>query len=110
MYFVPLNEQETVIQFSRKDSTVSVWTSDSTQINRMDKLVEAEGSLWECVDVGYANMDGERSIVTKEYRGDKGLLTIRAKKKQLTDEQKAKIAGLARKLPKGKDSSPSEDN
>lgn len=110
MFFVPINEQETVIRYSRRESTVTVWTSDSSQMARMDKIVNSDGSQWECVDVGYVNMDGERSIVSKEYRGDKNLLTIRAKKKQLSDEQRAKLADKARQLPKKKDSNHSEDN
>ena len=106
MFYVPVSEQETVIQYSRNDPNVTVWTSDSTQMNRMDKLVETDGSLWKCIDIGYANVDGKRSIISKEYRGQKALLTIRAKRNQLTDEQKKNMAQNAKRFLKGKEKTP----
>ena len=37
---VPLEEQETVIQFNRTDSHATIYTSDSTMITKLDHLCE----------------------------------------------------------------------
>lgn len=50
---IPVNEQETVVQFSRDSDVCSIWTSDTTIMTKLDKLAESdEVSEWKCIDVG----------------------------------------------------------
>lgn len=46
---IPVNEQETTIQFNRDESIVNIWTSDSTVMTKLDKLANDSESPWECV-------------------------------------------------------------
>ena len=110
MFHVPIREQETVIQFYRNDPGVKVWTSDTTQMNRMDKLVADPDSSWVLKEEGYTNLDGERSLVSKEYYGLKSLITIRAKKRQYTEEQKRRFIENLPVQANLQDSNPPEDN
>lgn len=84
---IPIHEQETVIQISRDSDKMRIWTSDSTMMTRLDKLVSSS-SEWSCT--GENKIDGD--ICDKEYTADKGLLTFRSSRRKLTDEQKAEFA------------------
>ena len=97
---VLIEEQETVINFSRTDGYATVWTSDTTVMNKLDKLCE-RSDLYDLVDTGKSILDGE--ITSKTYRvKDKSLVSFRAKKmergsRQMTDEQRqAMVEHLAR--------------
>lgn len=82
---IPVSEQETTIQFSRDLDTAYIWTSDSTIMTKLDKLVETSG-CWKIEDVGRVN--GE--VVSKEYSTLKRLISFRAKptERVMTEEQK----------------------
>ena len=41
-YFVPLEEQETVIQFDRNGTVCHVYTTDSTVMTKLDKRVKQD--------------------------------------------------------------------
>ena len=109
MFHVPVDEQETVITFSRTSEECLVWTSDKTVMTKLDKLAENPDSPWECIDMGCTNFDGEGNILTKEYKGLKSLLTFREKKKQLSDAQREKQAEFLRELSRKSDFNPLED-
>ena len=71
---VGIEEQETHISYMRDESYAKVYTSDSTQMTRLDKLC-------------------------KSYLiSDKGLISFRAKKREMTEEQKRIAADRMRKL------------
>lgn len=38
---IPTNEQETVVQYGRNGETMTIYTSDSTQMTRLDKITAA---------------------------------------------------------------------
>lgn len=95
-YNVPLEEQETIIQFNRTDKSATIYTSDSTVMTKLDKL---------CVSSpDYYKLDREETedgnVVGKFYKlADKTRISFRTKKSEriLTDEQKKVIAdNLAR--------------
>ena len=91
MSSVAYDEQETVINFSRRDNEATVWTSDTTVMTKLDKLCESSDS-YHLVDVGKALLGGE--VVSKTYTiTDKSLISFRAKKverevRPMTDEQR----------------------
>lgn len=97
---VLVEEQETVINFSRADDYATVWTSDTTVMTKLDNLCE-KSDKYVLVDTGKSILDGE--IISKTYRvKDKTLVSFRGKKmergsKEMTDEQRrAMIEHLAR--------------
>lgn len=83
---IPTNEQETVVQYDRNGDTMTIYTSDSTQMTRLDKIYKRSREHRQA---------GE--VVAVEYKADKRLLSYRSKivKKSLTDEQRA---GLSAKM------------
>lgn len=48
---IPVTEQETTVSFSRDSDTASVWTSDSTVMTKLDKLVESNPELIRSVKI-----------------------------------------------------------
>lgn len=77
---IPTSEQETVVQYDRNGETMTVYTTDSTQITRLDKIYQRHKEHKQA---------GE--VVAVEYVVDKKLLSYRSKrvKPVLSDEQRA---------------------
>lgn len=77
---IPTSEQETVIQYDRNGETMTVYTTDSTQITRLDKIYQRHKEHKQA---------GE--VVAVEYVVDKKLLSYRSKRVKpiLSDEQRA---------------------
>ena len=93
---ISLEEQETVIQYSRTDKEATIYTSDSTVMTKLDKL---------CVSAPeYYKLDREETqdgkVVGKFYKlADKTRISFRKNKTErvLTEEQKQRLAdNLAR--------------
>ena len=63
---ISVDEQETVIQFNRNEKTMTIYTSDTTTMTRLNKLYPIVKS-----DV----VDGK--IVAKTYLAEKRLLSFR---------------------------------
>lgn len=76
---IPTSEQETVVQYDRNGETMTIYTSDTTQMTRLDKIYSRHKEHRQA---------GE--VVAVEYVVDKSLLSYRSKrvKRVLTDEQK----------------------
>lgn len=92
MTTVSLEEQETIINFSRTDTGAEIFTTDRTMMTKLDKLCEESPEFWKCKRVDHF-LDG--SLANKVYTvADKSLVSFRSKKikRELTDEQKAEIA------------------
>lgn len=82
---VPTAEQQTTINFFRKDAEVSIWTSDKTQITEFDKKYKPAKE----------HKDENGNVYAVEYVVDKKLLFFRSKLRKkvvLTDEQKKERA------------------
>lgn len=87
---VGIEEQETHISYMRDETFAKVYTSDSTQITRLDKLCKANPDMYKLIeDTGR----GKNYMIT-----DKGLITLRAKKREMTEEQKQNAAKRMKKL------------
>lgn len=92
---IPINEQETTINFSRDEQGLELWTNDSTVITKMDKLCEKAPNYYKLVSV--SKIDGE--IVDKAYEvSDKTLLSFRSGKIILSEEQKQQRAERMKKM------------
>ena len=83
-YNIPLEEQETVIHFMRGEDFATISTTDSTMITKMTKLCDNNPDMYKVI-----NEDGASKI----YRCyDKSMVSLRQKKREMTEEQR-KAAG-----------------
>ena len=77
---VSVSEQETSISYMRDEDHAIVYTSDSTQMTRLDKLCKTSPDMY--------------SLISNTGRGktyrveDKGLISFRAKKREMSEEAK----------------------
>lgn len=78
-----LEERETHINIPRIGDTIQIYASDERYMRKFDKLVEQNPDAWKCVET--ETMKGE--VIGKRYECPVGLITFRAKKKTLTEEQ-----------------------
>ena len=83
-YNIPLEEEETVIHFMRGEDFATISTTDSTMITKMTKLCDNNPDMYKVI-----NEDGASKI----YRCyDKSMVSLRQKKREVTEEQR-KAAG-----------------
>ena len=77
---VAISEQEMHISWMRDEDFAIVYTSDTTQMTRLDKLCRTSPDMYSLIaDTGRG----------KTYRvEDKGLISFRAKKREMSEEAK----------------------
>lgn len=77
---VSVSEQEVHINFMRDENFATIYTSDTTYMTKLDKLCNTSPDMYSIIaDTGRG----------KTYRvEDKTLISFRAKKRELSDEQK----------------------
>ena len=94
----PVNEQETSISYSRDGETATVYTSDSTVITKLDKLVNRKRNT--CWKVKEEHRDQGGNLVGKTYETNKKLISFRSEmqRSQRSAEQKAASAERMRKM------------
>lgn len=92
---IPVNEQETVINYQRSGSLASIYTTDSTVITKLNKCVEANPVEWKVTKTH--KIQGE--IVGYTYECPKKYASFRksSQKRALSDEQKQKAAERMKK-------------
>lgn len=90
-----IEEQETHINFSRGDERAKIYTSDTTTITRLNKLVELQETEWKLEGV-IRLKSGE--IIGKTYSCPVSLISFRKKRVQrnLSEEQRQEIASRFR--------------
>ena len=89
-YSISLIDQETVIEFSRTEESMTVYTTDSTIMARLDRCCKEAPDNYELINVGMIN----GRVVDKAYQiRDKGLLTFRLHrvKRDYSEEEKQKF-------------------
>lgn len=70
-------EQETTVNFSRTEKVAKIWTSDTTVMTKLDKLVEKDPKNWAC----RLQKDKDGDVVAKEYIvQNKKLISFRAER------------------------------
>ncbi|MBQ1576454.1 MAG: hypothetical protein IIZ83_05785 [Oscillospiraceae bacterium] len=96
----PIYEQETIVRFYRDEDRATVYTSDITMMNKLDKMVATSGDWYL---VGSHNFkDG--TIADKTYECPKQMISFRSKmveRKPLTEEQKEAKREQLRKNVRG---------
>ena len=91
---VPIYEQEVCINMMRDEKTATIYTSDSTYITKLDKLCGASPDMYSVI---------EETKCGKTYLlQDKTLISFRAKKKELSDEQRQAAGERMRKYQANK--------
>lgn len=87
---VDMDEQEIVINASRVDDYMTVYTSDNTYLTKLKKLTAANPKDWAVMDIFERNGD----ITGVKFRAPKCLLSLRTAKTErvMTDEQRAAAA------------------
>ena len=63
---IPVEDQETVVQYDRTSKKMTIYTTDSTTMTRLDKIYRS---------VKFDVVDGK--VVAKTYEADKRLLSFR---------------------------------
>lgn len=89
---VAIYEQETTINIMRDSDVARVFTSDSTMMTRLDKLVEREDCPeWKLVEEHYSQ-GGE--LVGKTYETNKRLVSFRSNiiTRELSEEQRKELS------------------
>ena len=91
---VSLSEQEVCINFLRDEDFATIYTSDTTYMTKLDKLCKTSPDMYVLIaDTGRG----------KTYRvEDKTLISFRAKKRELSEEQKIAAGERMRKYQASK--------
>lgn len=86
---VSISEQEVCINFMRDENFATIYTSDTTYITKLDKLCKTSPEIYSLIaDTGRG----------KTYRvEDKTLISFRAKKRELSEEQRISARERMRK-------------
>lgn len=93
---VSISEQEVSINFMRDEPFATIYTSDTTYMTKLDKLCKTSPDMYSLIaDTGRG----------KTYRlEDKTLISFRAKKKELSKEQKIAAGERMKKYHESKKS------
>lgn len=73
---LPIYEQETNINFMRDEDRATVYTSDSTTMTKLDKLIALPDTEWKLKEVHRLESTGE--IVGKTYICPKKFISFRS--------------------------------
>lgn len=85
-----ISEQETSVLYMRDEDFATIYTSDTTQMTKLDKLCENSPDYYSLIE------DTGRG---KTYRvSDKSLISFRAKKREMSEEAKAAASERFSKL------------
>lgn len=85
LYDISLEEQETHIHFMRDEKYATIYTTDRTTITKLDKLCESAPDYYQLTKID--TIGGK--ICGKSYKlTDKSMVSLRAKKREYTEEQK----------------------
>lgn len=91
---VSISEQEVSINFMRDEDFATIYTSDTTYMTKLDKLCKTSPDMYSLIaDTGRG----------KTYRvEDKTLISFRARKRELSEEQKIAAGERMRQYHEGK--------
>lgn len=77
---LPIYEQETNINFMRDEDIAVVYTSDSTTMTKLDKLITLPDTEWKLKEIHRLQDTGE--IVGKTYTCPKKFISFRSVRRQ----------------------------
>lgn len=87
-FSIPTDEQETIIHFMRNEDFATISTTDSTMITKMSKLCENHPDMY-----SLKCEDGSSKIYICK---DKTLVSLRKKKREISEERKQAFGEMAR--------------
>lgn len=92
-----LREQETNINFGREDDRAIIYTSDTTTMTKLNKLVELQGTEWRLESTSKLFTC---EIIGRTYSCPKEFISFRSKRvsRIYTNEEKKAIANRLRKV------------
>lgn len=100
----PIEDQETVIVFSRNSKTASVETTDPTVLTKLKRCVSTSPDNWFLTEVSVRQGEQDpMKVVSVCFECPKKLISIRSKTvtgRELTEEQRAEAAERLRNLRK----------
>lgn len=97
---VPVNEQETIINFTRNSDKATIYTSDTTMRTKLHNLSMKNGKDWVLLNQDTDSVDHE--VVSETYQCPKKLISLRALSRTLTEEQRMAAAERLRKARENK--------
>lgn len=91
-----IEEQETHINFSRGDSRAEIYTSDTTMMTKLNKLIELPDTEWKLERVSKL---GNGEVIGKTYSCPVEFISFRTKRssRKFTEEEKKAISERFRK-------------
>lgn len=99
---VSIDEQETVIVFSRNNGTASVETTDPTVLTKLKKYAVANSDEWVLTNVTTGQDEPDPTKITSIcFECPKKLISLRSKSaapRELTEEERAEIAERMRNI------------
>ena len=104
---VSIDEQETVIVFSRNSDTASVETTDSTVLTKLKKYAITNPDEWVLTDTTTSPNESDPTKITSIcFKCPKKLISLRSKSappRELTEEERVEIAERMRSVRRGKE-------
>ena len=99
---VSINEQETIIVFSRNNDTASVETTDSTVLTKLKRYATTNPDEWVLTNVTTGQDESDPMKITSIcFECPKKLISLRSKStapRELTEEERAEIAERMRNV------------
>ena len=95
---IPVNEQETVINFTRDSDEARIYTTDTTVLTKLHKLISRNSKDWKLVSQDRDSVDHD--VIAETYSCPKSLVSFRVAKQSrvLTDEQREELSARMRRL------------
>ena len=104
---VSVDEQETVIVFSRNNGTASVETTDPTVLTKLKKYATTNPDEWVITNVKTSGNESDPMKITSIcFECPKKLISLRSKSaapRELTEEERAEIAERMKQIWKAKE-------
>ena len=95
---IPVNEQETVVNFTRGSNEARIYTTDTTVLTKLHKLISRNSKDWKLVRQDRDSVDHD--VIAETYSCPKNLISFRAVKQSrvITDEQREELSARMRRL------------
>lgn len=86
-----IEEQETNVNFGREDERAIIYTSDTTTMTKLNKLIELQDTEWRLESISRLPTG---KVIGKTYSCPVGFISFRSKrvKREYTEEERKQIA------------------
>lgn len=89
---IPVNEQETVVNFTRGSDEARIYTTDTTVLTKLHKFISRNSKDWKLVRQDRDSTGHD--VIAETYSCPKSLISFRTAKQNrvLTDDQRREMA------------------